>query len=76
MVNTVQHLPLAPGATLVRRSPARCTLSDLRATARPTRRRPTSTTAVYDVYGMAPSSSGGITVGESLNILGNFDLAG
>lgn len=29
-----------------------------------------------DVYGMAPSSSGGTTVGESLNILENFDLAG
>ena len=30
----------------------------------------------YDVYGMAPSSSGGTTVGESLNILETFDLAG
>lgn len=29
----------------------------------------------YDVYGMAPSSSGGTTVGESLNILETFDLA-
>jgi gamma-glutamyltranspeptidase / glutathione hydrolase len=28
-----------------------------------------------DVYGMAPSSSGGTTVGESLNILENYDLA-
>jgi gamma-glutamyltranspeptidase/glutathione hydrolase len=28
----------------------------------------------YDVYGMAPSSSGGTTVGESLNILEVFDL--
>jgi gamma-glutamyltranspeptidase/glutathione hydrolase len=28
-----------------------------------------------DVYGMAPSSSGGTTVGESLNILENFDLS-
>ena len=27
-----------------------------------------------DVYGMAPSSSGGITVGESLNILDDFHL--
>ncbi|MFB6610706.1 gamma-glutamyltransferase [Agromyces sp. NPDC056379] len=27
-----------------------------------------------DVYGMAPSSSGGTTVGESLNILENYDL--
>jgi gamma-glutamyltranspeptidase/glutathione hydrolase len=29
----------------------------------------------YDVYSMAPSSSGGSTVGESLNILSRFDLA-
>jgi gamma-glutamyltranspeptidase/glutathione hydrolase len=29
----------------------------------------------YDVYGMAPSSSGGTTDGEALNILSNFDLA-
>ena len=29
-----------------------------------------------DVYGMAPSSSGGTTVGESLNILENFRLGG
>ncbi|MFE4194733.1 gamma-glutamyltransferase [Paenarthrobacter sp. NPDC056912] len=28
----------------------------------------------YDVYGMAPSSSGGTTVGEALNILENYDL--
>jgi gamma-glutamyltranspeptidase/glutathione hydrolase len=28
----------------------------------------------YDVYGMAPSSSGGSTVGEALNILERFDL--
>lgn len=29
-----------------------------------------------DVFGMAPSSSGGTTIGESLNILGEFDLTG
>jgi gamma-glutamyltranspeptidase/glutathione hydrolase len=28
----------------------------------------------YDVYGMPPSSSGGSTVGESLNIMERFDL--
>ena len=28
-----------------------------------------------DIYGMAPSSSGGTTVGESLNILENFDVS-
>jgi gamma-glutamyltranspeptidase/glutathione hydrolase len=30
----------------------------------------------YDLYGMAPSSSGGTTVGEAMNILENFDLSG
>ncbi|PJJ71013.1 gamma-glutamyltranspeptidase/glutathione hydrolase [Diaminobutyricimonas aerilata] len=30
----------------------------------------------YDVYGMAPSSSGGTTVGEALNILDNYQLGG
>ncbi|WP_286929445.1 MULTISPECIES: gamma-glutamyltransferase [Aeromicrobium] len=30
----------------------------------------------YDVYGMAPSSSGGIAVGEALNILENHRLGG
>ena len=29
----------------------------------------------YDVYGMAPSSSGGSTIGESLNILEQFEVA-
>jgi gamma-glutamyltranspeptidase / glutathione hydrolase len=29
----------------------------------------------YDVYGMAPSSSGGSTVGEALNILERYDLS-
>ena len=35
---------------------------------------PTSTTAATTSIGMAPSSSGGTTVGEALNILSNFDL--
>jgi gamma-glutamyltranspeptidase/glutathione hydrolase len=30
----------------------------------------------FDVFGMAPSSSGGTTVGESLNILDTFNLSG
>ncbi|MBM7767122.1 gamma-glutamyltransferase [Glutamicibacter nicotianae] len=29
----------------------------------------------YEVFGMAPSSSGGTTIGESLNILSQFDVA-
>jgi gamma-glutamyltranspeptidase/glutathione hydrolase len=42
-------------------------------------RQPAPTHVTYhglDVYGMATPSSGGSTVGEALNILKNFDLAG
>ncbi len=50
--------------------------SDLRAY-RAIDRRPTHVGyRGYDVYGMAPSSSGGSTVGEALNIMERFDLAG
>lgn len=74
LVNAVQHLPLAPGATLVAR-PGPIALSDLRAyhalDADPTQ----VTYRGLDVYGMASSSSGGITDGEALSILGSVDLA-
>jgi gamma-glutamyltranspeptidase/glutathione hydrolase len=74
IVDTVHHLPLAPGATLTPR-PGAMALSDL-AGYKPILRDPTHVTYNgYDVYSMAPSSSGGSTVGESLNILSNFDLA-
>ncbi|HEY2769267.1 MAG TPA: gamma-glutamyltransferase [Solirubrobacteraceae bacterium] len=73
VVNTVQHLPLAPGAQLTPR-PGAMTLSDL-SDYKAIPRDPTHVTFNgYDVYGMPPSSSGGSTVGESLNILSNFDL--
>jgi gamma-glutamyltranspeptidase/glutathione hydrolase len=74
IVNTVHHLPLAPGATLVPR-PGRMELSDL-AGYKAIFRNPTHVNyRGYDVYSMPPSSSGGVTVGESLNILGNFRIA-
>lgn len=73
VVNTVHHLPLVPGATLVP-IPGAMRLSDL-ARYRAPYQAPTHVNyRGYDVYGMAPSSSGGSTVGESLNILSNFDL--
>jgi gamma-glutamyltranspeptidase/glutathione hydrolase len=75
VVRTVHNLPLAPGATLVPR-PGLLRLTDL-AHYSALFRAPTHVNyRGYDVYGMAPSSSGGTTVGEALNILGNFDLAG
>lgn len=74
VVNAAQHPPLAPGATLLAR-PGPMTLSDLRAyhalDADPTQVNYRG----LDVYGMAASSSGGITDGEALNILGNAELA-
>jgi gamma-glutamyltranspeptidase/glutathione hydrolase len=74
IVDTVHHLPLAPGATL---TPITGLMqrSDL-AAYRAIFRTPTHVNyRGYDVYSMPPSSSGGSTVGESLNILRNFDLA-
>jgi gamma-glutamyltranspeptidase/glutathione hydrolase len=74
VVDAVQHLPLADGATLVP-IPGRMTLADLR-DYRTIDRTPTHVRyRGLDVYGMPPSSSGGITIGESLNILDHFDLS-
>ncbi|MGH3974045.1 MAG: gamma-glutamyltransferase family protein, partial [Pseudonocardiaceae bacterium] len=74
LVNAVQRPPLAPDATLTAR-PGAMTLADLRAyralDADPTHMNYRG----FDVYGMAASSSGGITDGEALNILSNVDLS-
>ena len=73
IVDAVQNPPRAPGATLP--VPAgSLTLDDLE-DYRVLNRRPTRVRyRGLDVYGMAPSSSGGTTVGEALNILERFDL--
>jgi gamma-glutamyltranspeptidase/glutathione hydrolase len=74
IVQTVQHPPVAPNAHRVFR-PGLMQPADL-AQYTPVNRRPThSTYHGLDIYGMAPSSSGGTTVGEALNILGNFHLS-
>jgi gamma-glutamyltranspeptidase/glutathione hydrolase len=73
IVRTTQHPPIDPASTYNAR-PGLMTLQDLRSYTAPSR---TPTHVRYhglDVYGMAPPSSGGSTVGESLNILSNFDL--
>lgn len=75
VVATVQQPPLAPEATI---DPPKglMTLGDLKSY-RALDQKPTHVGyRGYDVYGMAPSSSGGITVGESLNILEQFKLSG
>ncbi|MGW0935940.1 gamma-glutamyltransferase [Streptomyces sp. NPDC002666] len=74
IVRTVRNPPVDPAsARLVR--PGDLTTKDLRSY-RALRQAPTK--AGYrglDVYGMAPSSSGGTTVGEALNILESTDLS-
>ncbi|MGP3691339.1 gamma-glutamyltransferase [Streptomyces sp. IBSNAI002] len=71
VVRTVQHPPVAPGADGVVR-PGLMERGDLARYAA-VRREPTHTKyRAWDVYSMAPSSSGGTTVGEALNILESF----
>ncbi|MGW6389063.1 gamma-glutamyltransferase [Streptomyces sp. NPDC055103] len=74
IVNTVRTPRLREGATRVVR-PGDLTERDL-AAYRTESRRPTKVAyRGLDVYGMAPSSSGGTSVGEALNILEGTDLA-
>lgn len=74
IVDTVNHPPVDPGSGWNAR-PGDLTAKDL-ATYRTRSQAPTRTS--YEglgVYSMAPSSSGGTTVGEALNILENTDLS-
>ncbi|MCY0937089.1 gamma-glutamyltransferase [Streptomyces sp. H34-S4] len=73
IVRAVRTPPVDPAATRVVR-PGDLTTGDLRAYAT---KRQDPTRVGYrglDVYSMAPSSSGGTTVGEALNILERTDL--
>ncbi|MEV6567920.1 gamma-glutamyltransferase [Streptomyces kronopolitis] len=74
VARTVQKPPVAAGARHKAR-PGLMKQSDL---ARYTTERRDPTRTKYhglDVYSMAPSSAGGTTVGEALNILENFHLS-
>ncbi|MEU9206122.1 gamma-glutamyltransferase [Streptomyces sp. NPDC048332] len=74
IVRTVRNPPVDPASARVVR-PGDLTAQDMRSY-RALRQAPTK--AGYrglDVYGMAPSSSGGTTVGEALNILESTDLS-
>ncbi|MFJ8691331.1 gamma-glutamyltransferase [Streptomyces roseolilacinus] len=74
IVRTVRTPPVRPGATRTVR-PGDLTVRDL-AEYETVSRRPTKVSyRGLDVYGMAPSSSGGTTVGEALNILEGTDLS-
>ena len=75
IATTVQHPPKTRSTDLPV-MPGKLTAKDL-AHYRVVDRKPTHVTyRGRDVYGMGPSSSGGSTVGEALNILSGFDLAG
>ncbi|MEU2490703.1 gamma-glutamyltransferase [Streptomyces sp. NPDC007883] len=75
IVRTVRAPQVREGATRVVR-PGDLTLHDL-ASYETVRRYPTRVSyRGLDVYGMAPSSSGGTSVGEALNILESTDLSG
>ncbi|HEX4817502.1 MAG TPA: gamma-glutamyltransferase family protein [Nonomuraea sp.] len=75
VVATVKRPPVTPGSARNVR-PGLMELSDLRAY-RALLREPTKVSYKgLDVYGMAPPSSGGSTVGEALNILESLPGAG
>ncbi|MFJ4186909.1 gamma-glutamyltransferase [Kitasatospora sp. NPDC089509] len=74
IANTVQHPPVDPAAGRNAR-PGKVDTTDL-AAYQVRRQAPTHVAyRDYDVYSMAPSSSGGTTVGEALNILEDGDLS-
>ncbi|MFE9724026.1 gamma-glutamyltransferase [Streptomyces sp. NPDC005794] len=74
IVSTVRKPPVDPEATRVVR-PGDLTTGDLKAY-RALRQAPTKTAyRGLDVYGIAPSSSGGTSVAEALNILESTDLS-
>ncbi|TDD79898.1 gamma-glutamyltransferase [Saccharopolyspora karakumensis] len=74
IVSTVTQPPVDPAAGLKVR-PGAMTASDLEDYQVIDREPTQSDYRGYDVYGMAPSGSGGTTVGEALNILERGDLA-
>ncbi len=74
MVRAVQEPPKSPTTDLPV-MPGHLKLRDLKRYRAKFQRPTKSDYRGYDVYGMAPVSSGGTTVGESLNILEQFDLA-
>lgn len=74
IATAVQEPPIVPGGTDLPVKPGSMTTADLAdyevRTPEPTH----NDYRGYDVYGMAPPSSGGTTVGEILNILEQYDL--
>lgn len=74
VVRTVQQPPTDPASMVIVR-PGKMTEADLARFDTPLREPTRSSYRGLDVYGMAPPSSGGTTVGEALNILEPTDVA-
>ncbi|MEO3786181.1 gamma-glutamyltransferase [Actinocorallia sp. B10E7] len=74
IVRTVEQPPVVPGAKRKVR-PGLMEVSDLTAYKAPSRPPTRIEYRGLEVYGMAPPSSGGSTVGEALNILERFPLS-
>jgi gamma-glutamyltranspeptidase/glutathione hydrolase len=70
---TVQHPPVWSGTPLTVR-PGIMTAADLRGYTAKLRAPTHVNYRGLDIYGMAPPSSGGLTVGEALNILSGWNL--
>jgi gamma-glutamyltranspeptidase/glutathione hydrolase len=75
MVEAAQNPPVAADANHVWRK-GLMTMADLKAYTAPERAPTRVNYRGYDVYSMGPPSSGGSTVGEALNILEGYTLAG
>jgi gamma-glutamyltranspeptidase / glutathione hydrolase len=73
VARTVQHPPVS-GASEFPIRPGFMTRRDLADYTAPTRKPTHVNYRGLDVYGMAPPSSGGLTIGEALNILSRWDL--
>ncbi len=73
LVKTVRTPPVDPAATRIVR-PGDLTRADLARYTAPLREPSRTGYRGLDVYGMAPPSSGGTTVGEALNILEGVDV--
>ncbi len=74
MVDVVRH-PRTSDTTTLPVPPGHLSLADLRGYRVKDQAATRSSYRGLDVYGMAPSSSGGTTVGEALNILARYPLA-
>jgi gamma-glutamyltranspeptidase/glutathione hydrolase len=74
LAQTVQHPPTAPGTPAV--TGGTMTANDMAHYTAPVRDPVSWSYRGYQLYGMPPSSSGGLTVGEAMNILENSDQSG